>query len=689
MCLGPRTANASHSNVQFKIQQCLKNQQQKILHQSVHAQRHAWKTAGAGSVVQAWLEHGTTIPWKDGPPPPFHQGASLLERTKDQEEFWQREKNRLVECGAWEKVSPRPGLPRFVTKAFLVPKPGTNKWRLVVDLRFLNSFVINDTTKFETLKNLRRLARRGEWLFSFDLADGFYAITIHPDFRKYLTVEVDGELFQFVGLPMGWNRSPYVFCKTMRTLVQELRSPDAPKQSEVRQTSRKRILSLSRRGMRVLPYIDDFLVVARTRREALRFRKRVQETLDRLGLRRNEQKGHWEPTQRIVHLGLEIDTKEGLFRVPEERLTKLTALARDIIQTSKRRQRLIPKRVLASFTGLAQSVYLAVAPARFYLRELHDVMSSRTGWSALVRVTKQAYRDLHWWKDIPAKWNGREIWRAPDSAIIHCDASKTAWGGVLNNHTPARSFWTASEMKLHITHLELQAVYNTVRSFLPWLRNRHVLLREDNMAVVHMITNKTTRSRPLMDLLRRLWFLCDINNVELRTQYIRSAANVWADALSRDLDVDDWKLNPKEFQRKDREWGGPTGHTVDRFASWTSAQLPRYYSENRDPECEGTNSLSHDWTGEQNWVNPPWNLLPEVAQKLREEGASATVVAPYWPATDWFRELWALSSQVEIVPPRQDLFLPTRLGASAHLGPAKWSAIFFRIPAQHPPSTQS
>ena len=91
-------------------------------------------------------------------------------------------------------------------------------------------------------------------------------------------------------------------------------------------------------------------------------------------------------------------------------------------------------------------------------------------------------------------------------------------------------------------------------------------------------------------------------------------------------------------------------------------------------------SLAQDWRGELNWVNPPWDLLMQVAQKLRECGAGATVVAPYWPASAWFRELWALSTEVEIVPPRHDLFLPTRLGAERGIGRASWSTIFFRIP---------
>ena len=615
MCLGPRDhvtpswlelRNTAKITTTHNLNYNLptdneKVQRNKFLYEEVREQEQHWVEAGCPSTVREWIRTGVRVPWKSVPPAPFHQGASLVDRTVSQNEFWQQEKERLVTCGAWE----RGGRSDYVTKAFLVPKPGLNKWRLVVDLRHLNSYVMEHTTKFETLKNLRHLAKRGDWMFSFDLEDGYYAVAIHEDDRKYFSVEVDGETFQFVGLPMGWTLSPYIFCKTMRTLVQELRAPEAPKAHVVRRGGRKRLKNLDKRGMRVLPYVDDFLVLARTRREALRFRARTEKVLSHLGLRRNPKKGQWEPAQKVEHLGLVVDTLEGVFRVSDTRMKKISALARDIIQESKRRRRLIPVRRLAQFTGLAQSVYLAVSPARFYLRELHDVMSSRKGWSALVRVTKQAYRDLQWWTSVPAKWNGRDIWRSAASALMHCDASKTAWGGVLNEELTARSFWNATERHYHITHLELQAVYNSVRSFLPWLKNRDVLLREDNMAVVHILTNHTTRSRPMMELLRKLWFVCDTNNIDLRPQYIRSAANVWADQLSRDLDLEDWRLNPEEFRRKDSEWGGATGHTVDRFASMTSAQLRRYYSLQRDPHCEGTHSLRHDWSGEMNWVNPP------------------------------------------------------------------------------------
>jgi hypothetical protein len=43
----------------------------------------------------------------------------------------------------------------------------------------------------------------------------------------------------------------------------------------------------------------------------------------------------------------------------------------------------------------------------------------------------------------------------------------------------------------------------------------------------------------MMDELRKLWEIIDTNNINIRARYIRSAANVWADRLSREIDMDD------------------------------------------------------------------------------------------------------------------------------------------------------
>jgi hypothetical protein len=49
----------------------------------------------------------------------------------------------------------------------------------------------------------------------------------------------------------------------------------------------------------------------------------------------------------------------------------------------------------------------------------------------------------------------------------------------------------------------------------------------------------------MMTELRRLLCLLDTNDIRIRSRYFRSAANTWADILSRELDIDDWQLDAR------------------------------------------------------------------------------------------------------------------------------------------------
>jgi hypothetical protein len=42
----------------------------------------------------------------------------------------------------------------------------------------------------------------------------------------------------------------------------------------------------------------------------------ISELIDKLELVLNMEKGYWEPTQNLVHLGVGIDTARALFYVP-------------------------------------------------------------------------------------------------------------------------------------------------------------------------------------------------------------------------------------------------------------------------------------------------------------------------------------------------------------------------------------
>ena len=129
-----------------------------------------------------------------------------------------------------------------------------------------------------------------------------------------------------------------------------------------------------------------------------------------------------------------------------------------------------------------------------------------------------------------------------------------------------------------------------------WLRGKHVRLREDNQAVVAMVTHWTSRSPALMAQLRKLWLLLDRNNITLDPAYIRSEENVAADSLSRQADSGDYRLDPVIFDRLDRRWGP---HSIDRFATSNNAQLGRFNSAWAMPGTEGVDAFAQaNWRSE-------------------------------------------------------------------------------------------
>ena len=86
------------------------------------------------------------------------------------------------------------------------------------------------------------------------------------------------------------------------------------------------------------------------------------------------------------------------------------------------------------------------------------------------------------------------------------------------------------------------------------------------------------------------------------------------------------------------------------------------------------------WRRENNWCNPPWELLEELVLKLRNSRAAATVVVPAWRSTAWFQQLQQMSEDMIVYPPAKDLFFPGRHGAREGVGEPHWSVAVFRVP---------
>ena len=95
----------------------------------------------------------------------------------------------------------------FYSRLFLVPKPH-QRWRPVIDLSRLNTFLHVKKFKMETPESIRTSLIPGEWVSSIDLSDAYLHIPIHPNSRKYLRFCHRLQVFQFTSLPFGLATTP-------------------------------------------------------------------------------------------------------------------------------------------------------------------------------------------------------------------------------------------------------------------------------------------------------------------------------------------------------------------------------------------------------------------------------------------------------------------------------------------------
>jgi len=71
-------------------------------------------------------------------------------------------------------------------------------------------------------------------------------------------------------------------------------------------------------------------------------------------------------------------------------------------------------------------------------------------------------------------------------------------------------------------------------------------------------------------------------------------------------------------------------YTVDRFAGDVNTQLTIFNSKLFCPGTSGVNAFSFTWAGQNNWLSPPISRVLRVLEKIRADGATATLIVPWW-----------------------------------------------------------
>ena len=514
----------------------------------------------------------------------------------------------------------------FISSLFVVPKKDGGN-RPVVNLKPLNQFLVYEHFKMEGIHMLRDLLRQGDYLVKIDLKDAYLTVPIWKGHQKYLRFLWKETLLEFACLPFGLATAPRVFTKLMKPVVAMLRQ----------------------RGVRLIIYLDDMLIMAESTSLALHHAASALNLLESLGFVVNYHKSQLIPSQQIEFLGFLVDSVTLSLQLPGEKLRKIRKRCQQLLNVGE-----TSIRELSKFLGLLTSSIQAVFPAPLHYRHLQRLknlsLNTLQSYDAIIPLDSLAKEELVWWRDHLQAWNGKALFQRSVDLVIETDASRKGWGAYCEGVSTGGA-WCSNEQRLHINSLELLAGSFAIKTF---CKNRvvaHVKLLMDNVSAVAYINKMGgTHSQTLANLAIDLWNWCLDHKIQVSAEHLPGVLNLRADRESRvTTDSSDWKLNPAFFEILVQKWGPLQ---VDLFASRLTFQLPQFVSWKPDPHAIATDAFLMNWGDIRGYAFPPFALIGRCLQQVMTQNVDHLVlVAPVWPAQPWYPVLLHLAVDKPLLLP--------------------------------------
>ncbi len=552
---------------------------------------------------------------------PFQKGPRVTPSPQDpaRHKLIQDEIDSMLDKGAIVKVDFHPQ--EYVSTLFLVEKK-TGGQRPVINLKFLNHFMDKIRFKMEGLPAVLNLIQPGDFLTSIDLKDAYFNVPIRTSDRKYLRFIWENQRFQFTCLPFGLRSAPRVFTKVTKPVISEARA----------------------RGIRTIIYIDDTIIMSRSRSQSIQDSTFLRNLFTQLGFNVNMEKSSFTPSQELEFLGFVLNTRSMKIFLSQR---KIDSILHDIAALISMPQPTV--RQVAQVIGSLVSTFPAVGLGPMFYRALEvgktAALFRRGSYKDPCPLSQDMRDELLWWRENLLSHNGKNIRNPPVDLTITSDASKAGWGATSNGHT-ANGQWSPRETEEHINLLELLGAFFGLKALASNQTEVHILLEMDNSTAVAYVNHMGgTHSHKLNSLAKEIWHWALARKIHLSATHIPGRSNCLADELSRQFsDRTEWRLHENVFNQLTRIFHKPL---IDLFASRLNTQLPKFISWQPDPRAWRVQALRIRWTHLQAYAFPPFNLLNRIVEKIMVDRAQILLVTPAWRSQAWFPSLLLLT----VAPP--------------------------------------
>ena len=150
-----------------------------------------WESIEASPTVIGWIKNGVELPFQNKPLPFEYRNRHF---NKKEQSFLQSEVAGLLEIGVIE----RDNNACHISPINCVPKRN-NKFRLVADLRYINSHINSKNFKYDNILSITENIKPDDRLVTVDIKDGFYHIPVSKQSQEYLAFAFEGQNINGVG----------------------------------------------------------------------------------------------------------------------------------------------------------------------------------------------------------------------------------------------------------------------------------------------------------------------------------------------------------------------------------------------------------------------------------------------------------------------------------------------------------
>ena len=354
----------------------------------------------------------------------------------------------------------------------------------------------------------------------------------------------------------------------------------------------------------------------------------------RLGYYISPTKSTVVPTQKMIHLGFGIDSRDSSFFLTDKYRRKFQAFRSALLDKESASLKDIQK-----WVGQCNHHPCLLFPANsLFTYQCRQLMS--TLGVASEPLPPLALEEIRFWTFVDTFTEPVPFFRQQHASFsLSTDASGYAWGASVtlpSGPLELRDYWSSDLFRHDICTKEALAVLFALRSLEERLYCRRVDVYVDNMGLVHAWSGLKTKSSKLLSVLPELFLFCVDNRISLKMIWVSTKENP-ADAPSRALDRRDSRLSSTLRLRLWRRFGP---FSFDLMATPSNVLLTPsgeplpFFSQDPLPSSAGTNVFAQRPPSGCCYVFPPFSLaVPLIKLFVKWGSLDVVLVLPVFAGT--------------------------------------------------------